>query len=395
MPRQPRYQSLDFWRGVACLFVVIFHSTSLQNSYQERDHAAGPSSGFAAAVFAGMRWLWLGVPMFFVISGYCIAATADATRRRPQALKTYFFRRFRRIYPPFWVAFALAALAVIALDCFLMPGVYSRAPDPMVRPWWLSGWQFLGNLSLTETWRHHLLGGERGYLLGQAWTLCYEEQFYAATGILLLFSTRHFFKLATALTILCLATTFGARWLHLSIEGFFLDGHWLLFAAGILVYYQINYASRRQRGCITIFLILCFLFSLFGPPLIIDCGPTEIDRVRVAFGFAVLISLLQPLDGWICSRPWLRPLVFCGTICYSLYLIHVPVVRALSHTFYRLGIRDVTGTLLITVPVCVMSSLVFAWIFHVFVERRFLNPPHAATTPIADRKRVHAVLEAS
>src|SRR5262245_59887486 len=63
-PRSPRYRSLDFWRGVACLLVVVFHA-----SYDVR--VADEPQPFRA-IFRAVSYLWLGVPMFFVISGYCI-----------------------------------------------------------------------------------------------------------------------------------------------------------------------------------------------------------------------------------------------------------------------------------------------------------------------------------
>src|SRR5437879_3595441 len=69
--RSPRYESLTAWRGVACLLVVVYHSTR------------GPLhelSGFTAFIFGILGKCWLGVPLFFVISGYCVTASADALR---------------------------------------------------------------------------------------------------------------------------------------------------------------------------------------------------------------------------------------------------------------------------------------------------------------------------
>jgi peptidoglycan/LPS O-acetylase OafA/YrhL len=387
LPQQPRYQSLDFMRGIACVLVVVLHSTAVHEAFLQQPGNAPTESGVVEALFRGAQYLWLGVPMFFVISGYCIAATADSTRRRPRALTTYFLRRCRRIYPPYWAALALATALVIGLDVLLFPGLLSRNLDPMSRPWWLSWPQVLGNLSLTETWRHHLGGGDRGYLLGPAWTLCYEEQFYAATGLLLLVSARFFFRAATVLSALCLLTTFAARWLRIPIAGFFFDGHWLLFAAGILVYWQVNYAAARQRVAITVFLVLCVVFSWFGPPLMIDAGVTAEGRVKVAFVFALILSFLHPLDRWLCAQAWIRPVAFCGTICYSLYLTHRPVVGAISQAFHLLGVRDTPGTLFLTVPVCLAVALLVGWVFHLLVERRFLNPPQTLARPADKTQR--------
>ena len=75
-PRNPRFPALDAWRGVACLMVVIHHTTSLA-------WYAGPGEGstIGALLLAATRYGHFGVPLFFVISGYCVTATADLRSR--------------------------------------------------------------------------------------------------------------------------------------------------------------------------------------------------------------------------------------------------------------------------------------------------------------------------
>src|SRR5205085_1213758 len=64
-----RYYSLDIWRGVACLMVVGFHSSY----YLLTDPAIRSASVTVRRLVLVLSDLWLGVPIFFVISGYCIA----------------------------------------------------------------------------------------------------------------------------------------------------------------------------------------------------------------------------------------------------------------------------------------------------------------------------------
>src|SRR5688572_12042177 len=101
-----RYESLDVWRGVACLLVVVFHSAGYVAG-------AGFDAGVRAAGGSAFDWVlvavgrfWVGVPLFFVVSGYCISAAADTTRAKPGGVGRYFARRARRIYPPLWAAVA-------------------------------------------------------------------------------------------------------------------------------------------------------------------------------------------------------------------------------------------------------------------------------------------------
>src|SRR5216683_2392133 len=93
-PRAPRYQTLDHWRGLACVMIVLFHaSIYLVASETLQSRVAN----FVVWAIHGLGW---GVPIFFVISGYCIAATVDSSRRKANPVRKFFVRRFRRIYPP-------------------------------------------------------------------------------------------------------------------------------------------------------------------------------------------------------------------------------------------------------------------------------------------------------
>ena len=62
-------------------------------------------------------------------------------------------------------------------------------------------------------------------------------------------------------------------------------------------------------------------------------------------------------------------------MCYSLYLIHWPVTKAVSHTLFLVGVDSSVETALVTIPLCIAVSVLAAWPFHVLVERRFLNTP--------------------
>ena len=184
-----RYHSLDFWRGVACLIVAAHHS----EMYLAAHHNLPSPWNVANAVFSRF---WNGVPLFFVISGYCISATADTERHRQVGTRNYFKKRFRRIFPPYWAALGLALLIFVT---FPGPLSFSKfgvsgfvAPAVMV----LGDW--IGNLTLTQTWLN-----ATPIFLGTAWTLCYEEQFYAITGLLLLIP-RWFSPGAAGITIITL-----------------------------------------------------------------------------------------------------------------------------------------------------------------------------------------------
>jgi peptidoglycan/LPS O-acetylase OafA/YrhL len=358
LPRNPRYQSLDLWRGIACLLVVVIHSTAIF-----RRHNPDYSSSLIWLTTFG----WIGVPIFFVISGYCISATADSTRIKGHSVRTYFTRRIKRIYPPYWIAITIGIGLFVALELILHTHVLSANPEPQWRPWWFSPMEWLGNLTLTETWRSHVLGSDRGLFLQQAWTLCYEEQFYLVVGLILLCASTHFFGAVIAITIGVLLAMLLLP--PASISGFFLDGQWLAFAAGILVYYAVNYSHQPGRVLAIISLILAGSIAAY----------LAVGGLSIGLFFALLLLLLHPFDAWTRRQNYLAPFFWCGTMCYSLYLVHMLVVTMISRIAFDAGYSSPTATILFVLPICITASLVAGWMFYLGIERRFLNSKRAAT----------------
>jgi peptidoglycan/LPS O-acetylase OafA/YrhL len=356
-PRCSRYRSLDMWRGVACLLVIVFHSTYYAES--------GPVIRFT-------RWLWIGVPFFFVISGYCIAATCDAERRRGRGVWGYFRRRFRRIFPPFWIFLATTAIVVYATERWFWPGLFSDHHHPIPNPATLNLWNWAGLATLTETWRHNVFGPPGGSFPGHEWTLCYEEQFYAVCGLLLILCPGRFFRGAMIVTALTAIARLAARRNGWEISGFFFDGRWLLFALGILTYHHNNYAKVFGRTAAVLALMIGMAISAANPRNVLHGNSAEYTS---GFAFALTLVFTRPWDEAIASSPITAPLSWCGRICYSLYLVHWPVCKAASHALYQLGLRDQWPTVLITVPTCIIASVTIGYVFHRAVERRFLNPP--------------------
>lgn len=384
--RSTRYHSLDFWRGIACLMITVYHAAM----YGLDNPSFQPSDPLARKVFTLIGWMWLGVPFFFVISGYCITAACDTIRYRPCAASEYFFRRFRRIFPPYWIVLVLSILLVGGVSLAGYPQVFTDDHHPIPSPFSLSWSQWLGNVSLTETWRGMI--GDRGLLfLRHAWSLCYEEQFYAICGLALFIAPRRFFHVLLGVTL-----AVGGVWIatergHLpAANGLFLDGRWFTFSAGILVYYRVTYA----RGWKATAADAALLAALTAAILLCRKWPAVYRYYEFPAGllFAALIAFLHRWDLAIHSSRLLKPITLCGTMCYSLYLVHWPIVKAIASLFYSAGVRDAWPTLLISIPTSVGVSIALSWIFHVLVERRFLNSSVGAATAQLEKEPSGQVL---
>lgn len=315
------------------------------------------------------------------------------------------------------------AIAVYWVETFVAPGYFQRVDVPTVQE--MSKWRWLGNISLTETWRIHLTGEPpRALFWGASWTLCYEEQFYFVTGLILLFARKFLFAAAILISVTVIAGSIFISHYDDKTRGFFFNLYWLAFGAGILAYYVLNCVNPKRRDWFCIPLIAGIVYIIVDPhqrtcldgewvlafsgiasfyiwkygvrpwrymflvPLVLGLGyavevigtsfrvvPPEVtEDCGVAFLFAFLIIVLKDYDSLINRSNVLSPLRFCGTMCYSLYLVHWPLVAVIGNVLESLGVTGPTAILLITVPICVAVTVLVAWGFHRLVERRFWNP---------------------
>ncbi len=196
----------------------------------------------------------VGVPLFFVISGYCIAASMDAHRGGGHRRGGSSGRRLWRIYPPYWAAVACFAAVVASLRWAgwqpILTGTHSLHLDSPAELSWV---QWLGNLTLTETWRPQVLGGGPYLNLTRiSWTLCFEEQFYLVGFVLLLAFPRRLFGAIAAASVLIFAwylMAYDAGWYD-QLDGLF-PRLWYQFAVGLAVYWRLVLAEStgaRRRS---------------------------------------------------------------------------------------------------------------------------------------------------
>jgi peptidoglycan/LPS O-acetylase OafA/YrhL len=101
--RQERSPELDFLRFIAATAVVLYH-------YAWRPVANGAPAGTGFATLQGISpYGYLGVPLFFLISGFVIAWSAQG-----RTVGQFAVSRFKRLYPMFWIGLTLT-LAVLAV----------------------------------------------------------------------------------------------------------------------------------------------------------------------------------------------------------------------------------------------------------------------------------------
>ncbi len=361
----PRYKSIDLFRGLACVMVVIHHT-----GYAVLAHEVeGPGFEFwLRRRVANVLHMAVGTPMFFVISGYCVLASLDAIRRRGTSSWAFMTKRLWRTYPPYWVSL-LAFVAIVAvLNHFGLTHLYNGPHAlELYRPTTLDLSQWIGNLTLTESWRNQIGGSYELVYTRVAWTLCFQEQFYFVSFLCLLLAPRHLYRVLAILTALLILVRLVA-WDSGSL--FRMGGTfpvlWHEFAVGLAVYWRLNVASTAlQRRAID--LVLLALFAI--------AWRVDYDSSIKAAGFGLILIGLHPWDDRIASWKRLDFLRQSGLRCYSIYLTHLPVCVVGTLTLYHLGLQAFWARVLIVVPVVVTAALGVGWLFYRWVELWFTKLP--------------------
>lgn len=361
---EARYESLDIWRGVACLAVVVFHAT--------RYLADEPPAGaIARAVVAATSRLEIGVPLFFVISGYCISASMEAGSWTEGGARAFLWKRLRRIYPPYWVFLACALGAWAIGEAWIGPDDHHPNGDPaeLALPQWI------GSITLIEPWRPSLVGPPPTWFWRHAWTLAYEEQFYLVMALSIALAPGRPFVVPFAATVATAACRLFVP--SDAIAGTFLNGAWLHFFAGVVVYLARRHATRRRARLALAAMIACCALAGFRHATSAGVDQTWLHGAE-SMGAAALLLVLSPWDAALARVRALLPLAACGRRCYSVYLVHYPIAVAVSRAAWRAGVRGVGETMLLVVPAAVAVTLAAAWVFHDLVERRFMSSPAAS-----------------
>ncbi|WMT90975.1 acyltransferase family protein [Pelagibacterium sp. H642] len=336
-PESSYRKDIDGLRAVAVLLVVFYH--------------------YGISPFTGG---FVGVDVFFVISGYVITSkirreTASGTF----SLRGFYIGRARRLLPALIVMIAVSLLAGWFL---LMPSDYqSLGQQAAYAAVGISNFYFLGNSGYFSRAADLLP-------LLHTWSLGVEEQFYLLWPLLLLLVTRK--ALSDKLSILALSALIIVS-LALSIV--------IVANNQPTAFYMLH--TRAWE------LAIGGLIA-FMPRLRWSTAPNIIGMVLIIAG-AVLLDARSPFPGalaipvcigsallvWPKANPDViadglssRPMVGLGKLSYSLYLWHWPILAFYRHWNFEQEPDRFTASVLI------LLSLVAAWLSWRFVEKPFRKP---------------------
>jgi len=330
---------IDGLRFIAIFLVVTYHL----NGKLAQHTVTGPISGYFDRIIANG---FQGVELFFVISGFILGlpfAKYYRAHGKKVILKQYFMRRLTRLEPPFIVITILFFIGYLTFDASYS---FKREAGHF-----FSSLTYLHNLyTSTGFWRMN----------GVTWSLEIEVQFYILAPVLaLLFKNDNMYVrrilILSAIFVLILFNS------YVFFDFRSIAGYLQFFLAGFfLVDLYLSVEELKVNRYLSFFIGSALLFVILTIPyhesLVSECG---FVASIIVFYFLVLKN-----DFWkqIFSLPILTSI---GGMCYTIYMIHFPIMGALvklsSKIFHSDNyLLDLFVHAFIVLPVLLLcSSIVF------------------------------------
>jgi peptidoglycan/LPS O-acetylase OafA/YrhL len=301
-------RNVEVMRGIAAMIVAYFHCRVIA-WVGIRHYVAGHHSPFSldtALAWLTIPFVWgsIGVPIFFVISGYCIHRShAVRLARNPLYRldwRDFLVRRFVRIYPVLFCALVLT---------FLLDNASLDFWPHNERIGNLGAWTFIANLFALQGIAAQPYGSN-----GALWTLSLEIQFYALYP--LLFAVRR--RLGPDWTFAALVVLNFVSYACLERRGIVVfTSYWASWYLGAWI------AEREARGAARPPAWLVGVVS----PLVLVCGcAAPLQYLQFQLWAAAFAPFLAKMLHVRASRGLpMRALETVGAFSYSLYIIHLPI----------------------------------------------------------------------
>ena len=354
-PRQ-YYPTLDILRGLAISIVVFYHN-------------------FRTVSF--FRFGWMGVDLFFVLSGFLITDILLKTRETRFYFRNFYIRRVLRIFPLYYL--------VLFLFFTLSPILFKQQGSNTVFSYYQSNstwyWTYFQNWLMVKK------GPPPVPFLSHFWSLAIEEQFYLLWPFMIFFikNTKTIKRIIAGLILLAIITrlTVWIMYPH-EVEKFYcstftrMDS--LLMGCFLAVHIREGneISMKLVKGVIT-----CFGMLRVGSLLVFGnlrqdnlLFPTVGYSLTAAFFTSLVYLVLRyenAIMGWVKHLSALR---FAGKISYGMYVYHIPIYLVLCNLLSK-AIADTSqsliGNRLFVSGLSVLLTVAASTISFYLLERPILN----------------------
>ncbi|MFI5221941.1 MAG: acyltransferase family protein [Bacteroidia bacterium] len=318
-----RLSTVDMMRGIASLAVLFYHITHNHSFYG--DFLTDADYLKKTGAFG-----WLGVQMFFVISGFVIPYTLYNNQYQIRFFLKFLSKRWLRIEPPYIVSI----LMLIGVG-FFYSKIYRNYPYSID---WKQLYLHLFYLPqfFNVPWMNAIF-----------WTLALEFQYYLVMAFTFQFFA-HEKKWVRYATLMIFAS------IHFVLpETRFLTSYSSLFLAGIVIF--MHRAKLLNTAETLVFIALCTIYAFFQFP-----------KDSLSISIVLLISSLMIL--FLKYDPsWGK---FTGKISYSLYLTHGVIGHnIIMFSMYSNFVRNYYPFRVLMVFIGITASITFAWYYYKFIEK--------------------------
>jgi peptidoglycan/LPS O-acetylase OafA/YrhL len=360
--------ALDGLRGVAILLVMFHHFTA----YGGMNPRTSPDRMFKQLSLLG----WIGVDLFFVLSGFLITGILCETLGKRHFFRNFYLRRTLRIFPVYYATLLVAFIVIPA--AFAISGGYAKLLGDQL--WY---WFYAMNLNLA--WN----GWPEFFAFSHFWSLAVEEQFYLVWP-LLIFAAGSRRMVAVCVSVAIAAPLF--RW-WLVESGSALGGYVLMPArcdalaiGGLIALLMRDSAgvARTVRWSGPLLFassgaLLSLLISKRGlpteDPLVQTVG---FSLIAVLFGAVLVRTLITPEHSRLRRVLESRAMRVTGRYSYALYIFHHPVAIYLGSRWMPVGElpRVLSSQLPGQLAFCALAGSVsfgLAWVSWQLIEAPFLR----------------------
>ena len=333
-----RVKNIDGLRAIAVLAVIFFHAS-----------------------FPGVNGGYIGVDIFFVISGYVITKSILSKKELGTfSIIGFYESRIRRLFP----SLALVSISTFFLCFLLTPSDFLEISKSL-----LSVVTGTANIFFWKTTNYFTKPGEYISFL-HTWSLSLEEQFYFLFPVIFLLLLKFRSSLRRALLLLTAALSLLLAILLLNVGPLFSfymlpTRAWELLLGVVVADWSFHKRARATNtptsrvfsvlAIAVVLLSLHFFDSTISSPNALTVLPC------LATAYLISLGSDNSVTNLILGN---KALVYVGTISYSLYLWHQPIF-----SFARLHSPSQPGTFIFLALILISGAL--AHLSHFFVESRF------------------------